>query len=84
MMGWSISLSAVTAFEIKWDGVRCLAFIERGQVRLQSRHLLDMTAQFPEVTELRELPNGTVPDFLYCHRDGRQLWKEFSFADRPV
>ena len=24
-------------FEIKWDGIRCLAFIEAGRVRLQSR-----------------------------------------------
>ena len=36
-------------FEIKWDGIRCLAFIEAGRVRLQSRELMDITAQFPEL-----------------------------------
>jgi ATP-dependent DNA ligase len=50
------------AFEIKWDGIRCLAFIEAGQVRLQSRELVDVTAQFPELARLGELPGGTVLD----------------------
>ena len=46
-------------FEVKWDGVRCLAFVERGTVRLQSRQLLDMSAQFPELVDsLRSLPEG--------------------------
>ena len=26
-------------FEIKWDGIRCLAFVEGGQVRLTRDHL---------------------------------------------
>lgn len=49
-------------FEIKWDGIRCLAFIEAGQVRLQSRQFLDLTAQFPELTCLQGLPSDTVLD----------------------
>ena len=49
-------------FEIKWDGIRCLAFIERGCLRLQSRELIDITAQFPELAGLAELPDGTVLD----------------------
>lgn len=40
------------AFEWKWDGVRALAFIERKKLRLQSRNLLDMTLQYPELQEL--------------------------------
>ena len=49
-------------FEIKWDGVRCLAFIEARQVRLQSRRLTDITSQFPELAGLEQLPSGTVLD----------------------
>jgi ATP-dependent DNA ligase len=49
-------------FEIKWDGVRCLAFIEAGRMRLQSRELVDITPQFPELSALAELPDGTVID----------------------
>jgi bifunctional non-homologous end joining protein LigD len=49
-------------FEIKWDGIRCLAFIEAGRVRLQSRQLTEMTSQFPELACLERLPSGTVLD----------------------
>jgi len=49
-------------FEIKWDGLRCLAFIRAKQVRLQSRHLIDLTVQFPELGCLERLPSGTVLD----------------------
>lgn len=37
------------AFEPKWDGVRTIAFVDGGDVRLQSRNLRDVTAQYPEV-----------------------------------
>jgi ATP-dependent DNA ligase len=49
-------------FEIKWDGIRCLAFIENGRARLQSRESIDITAQFPELVGLADLPGGTVLD----------------------
>jgi bifunctional non-homologous end joining protein LigD len=49
-------------FEIKWDGIRCLAFIEAGRVRLQSRQLTEITLQFPELSDLGWLPSGTVLD----------------------
>lgn len=59
-------------FEIKWDGVRALAFVEDGQVRIQSRHLLDMTPQFPELTVLGALTGGTVLDGeLVCLKNGK-------------
>ncbi len=49
-------------FEIKWDGIRCLAFVEAGRVRLQSRRFVDLTLQFPELACLGRLPSGTVLD----------------------
>jgi ATP-dependent DNA ligase len=59
-------------FELKWDGIRCLAFVERGQVRLQARGLADLTPAFPELSVLRELGTGTVLDGeLVIMRDGR-------------
>ena len=39
-------------FEPKWDGIRALAFVQDGVVRLQSRNLRNITPQFPEVAEL--------------------------------
>jgi bifunctional non-homologous end joining protein LigD len=37
------------AFEVKWDGVRAIAFVEGGRVRLQSRSGRDITARYPEI-----------------------------------
>lgn len=39
-------------FEIKWDGVRSLAFVRNGKVKLRSRNGLDITHQYPEFGEL--------------------------------
>jgi len=40
------------ALEMKWDGVRALAFIERGRVRLMSRTERDITVAYPELAGL--------------------------------
>jgi bifunctional non-homologous end joining protein LigD len=39
-------------FEIKWDGVRALAYLRGGRVLLESRTGRDITAQFPETATL--------------------------------
>ena len=36
-------------FEIKWDGVRAVVFLENGRVRLQSRNLRDVSRHYPEL-----------------------------------
>lgn len=43
------------AFEFKWDGVRALAFVEGGRVRLVSRNGKDLTRSFPELRAVGEL-----------------------------
>jgi bifunctional non-homologous end joining protein LigD len=40
------------ALEMKWDGVRALAFAERGRVRLMSRSERDITVTYPELAGL--------------------------------
>jgi bifunctional non-homologous end joining protein LigD len=40
------------AYELKWDGVRAIAYCVPGQVRLQSRNLGDITASYPELARL--------------------------------
>jgi bifunctional non-homologous end joining protein LigD len=40
------------ALELKWDGVRALAYIEKGQVRLMSRSERDITVTYPELSRL--------------------------------
>ena len=36
-------------YEIKWDGSRCILFMQKDQVRLQNRRLLDITYRYPEL-----------------------------------
>lgn len=36
-------------FEVKWDGVRAIAFLDRGEVRLQSRSGIRCERQYPEL-----------------------------------
>jgi bifunctional non-homologous end joining protein LigD len=41
-------------FEIKWDGVRALAWIENGALTLRSRAGVDITGRYPELASLPE------------------------------
>ena len=62
-------------FELKWDGMRCLAFFDEAGLRLQSRNLKDMTPQFPELTTLPEsirAESAVLDGELVCFdKDGR-------------
>jgi bifunctional non-homologous end joining protein LigD len=40
------------SFEVKWDGVRAIAYIQPGRLRLESRNLNDVTEAYPEVRGL--------------------------------
>ena len=42
------------AFEIKWDGVRAIAFVQGGRLVLQARSGRDVTARYPELRPLAE------------------------------
>ncbi len=40
------------SFEVKWDGVRAIAYAQPGRLRLESRNLRDITPGYPEVRGL--------------------------------
>jgi bifunctional non-homologous end joining protein LigD len=43
-------------FEVKWDGIRAIAFLDHGHTALQGRNFTDFTPRYPEVREVaREL-----------------------------
>ena len=43
-------------FEVKWDGIRTVAFSDHGHIALQGRNFTDFTPRYPEVRDLaREL-----------------------------
>lgn len=50
--------SPAFSYEPKWDGVRTLAFVDGGVVRLQTRNLLDCTSQYPEAHGIAEALTG--------------------------
>lgn len=49
--GWS--------YEVKWDGVRVLAYVEAGAVRLFSRNGNEVTAAYPELQPLADQVGAT-------------------------
>src|SRR3954452_2605513 len=40
------------AYEIKWDGVRAIGYVDGGRLRLESRNRNDITPRYPELREL--------------------------------
>lgn len=62
-------------FEVKWDGLRCLAFRDPdGGVHLKDRGLNDITSAIPEVVSAaRRIPPGSVIDgeLVATDTDGR-------------
>ena len=46
------------SYEIKWDGVRAVAYCEPGHVELESRSLRDITKGYPEVRKIAEALGG--------------------------
>ena len=49
------------AFEIKWDGVRAIAYSETGRLRLESRNLREITSHYPELRALGAELGSTAP-----------------------
>lgn len=61
-------------FEIKWDGIRILAFFGEGLARLQGRKLMDATPRYPEIVRaLERLPGDGILDgeVVVLDEDGR-------------
>ena len=46
------------AFEIKWDGVRAIAFVQGGRLALRARSGRDVTPRYPELRPLAEALAG--------------------------
>lgn len=46
------------AYELKWDGVRAIAYLHGGRLRLESRNLNDITPRYPELHRLVDAKPG--------------------------
>ncbi len=40
------------AYEMKWDGIRGLAFVEQGKLRLLTRNQIEVSRRYPELAGL--------------------------------
>lgn len=60
-------------FELKWDGVRAITYVEGGQHRMHGRRRRDLAGRYPELAALARLPAGTVLDgeLVVLQADGR-------------
>ena len=61
------------SFELKWNGIRVLAAVEKGNRWLWGRGRAEYTARYPELDVLRRLPAGTLVDgeLVALDADGR-------------
>ncbi|GAA1422306.1 non-homologous end-joining DNA ligase [Catellatospora coxensis] len=50
-------------YELKWDGVRAVVYVEGGRVRAMSRNDLDVTAAYPELRAFGEALGSTTAVF---------------------
>jgi DNA ligase D-like protein (predicted ligase) len=70
--------SSEYTYEIKWDGYRCLMFLN-GKTRIQSRNLKDISHVFPELLDLQRKvkPSDSLLDGeIIALRDGRPSFLE--------
>lgn len=50
-------------FEIKWDGIRAILFVEADhKIRLVNRRKVDITIRYPDLASLAAMPPGTLLD----------------------
>lgn len=54
-IGERIPTGSDWVFEIKWDGVRAIVFIDDGKTTIVGRHGTDMNRQYPELRELHKI-----------------------------
>jgi bifunctional non-homologous end joining protein LigD len=59
-------------FEIKWDGVRAIAQVRRGRVRLVSRSTRDLSRQYPELARFPQALDAVLDgEIVALDADGR-------------
>ena len=52
------------SFEIKWDGIRAIFYLEKNKYKLLSRNLKDITGQYPEFLALAEETGSNCTDLI--------------------
>ena len=75
-------------FELKWDGYRGIAVVEKDGVTLTSRNGKDLLGQFPEMRELaasfRSLPIEVDGELCVLDEDGKPDFQALQARDKAV
>ena len=75
-------------FEVKWDGVRALAFVDNEEVRLQARSGLHCERQYPELAVIHHhiaARQAVLDGEIACiDESGRPIFKTCCFAGANV
>ncbi len=73
-------------FEVKWDGYRAIAAVQKDGVTLTSRNGLDLLARFPEMAELpaafRSLPVVVDGEVCVIDENGRSSFQSLQSRER--
>ena len=74
-----------TIYQVKWDGVRMLCFVEKGEVILQNRRAGLRLQHFPELNSLGKLTSNLVLDkeIVVLKMGGRILPRSSGEIFRP-
>lgn len=72
-------------FELKWDGYRCIAFINNSNIFLQSRNKKDLSIYFPELHDINKAikSKSAVLDGEICYLDSKGK-SNFSKLQRQI
>ena len=70
--------SADYMFELKFDGVRCLAYVQPGAAQLRNKRNLNVTATYPELDSLGEAVNARciLDGELVAFENGKPAFSE--------
>lgn len=67
-------------YEVKWDGIRALIYVNEGELKIYSRNLNDITDQFPELNvpeEAFRINNAIFDSEIVClDSEGRANFKK--------
>ena len=67
-------------YELKWDGIRALVYLNEGQLKIYSRNLNDITDQFPELNvpeQAFRINNAIFDSEIVClDQDGKANFKK--------
>lgn len=68
-------------FELKMDGIRCLAFIENNKVDLRNKRNIKLLPKFPEMKDLgKYVKHDCILDGeLYCFHDGQEFLRPYNY-----